>query len=47
MILEGLTYGLSFLVGGGHLGIVLFDGFLDVGVHDLVGRGGRWCFCCW
>ena len=36
--MEGFAYGLSFLVGGRHLGIVLVGGFLDVGVLDLVGR---------
>ena len=36
--MEGLAYGLSFLVGGRHLGIVLVGGFLDVDVLNLVGR---------
>ena len=36
-ILEGLAYGLTFLVGGRHLGVILVGGFLDVGVLDLVG----------
>ncbi len=36
--MEGLTYKLSFLVKGHHLGIVWFMAFLDVSVLDLVGR---------
>ena len=46
IILEGLAYGLSFLVEGRHLGVVLVGGILDVGVLDWL-EGGRWCFCCW
>ncbi len=35
--MEGMAYGLSFLVGGRHLGVVLVGGFLGGGVLDLVG----------